>query len=249
MKKRLVIITDCADVAYSEIRGTVLSQLEYPDSVEIEPLVEVVPFSLINGSFLLRIITDAYPDGTIFSVILNPLREITERIVVKTKKRKFVIFTTNTGVLGWVAKEYGIEECYELINPGFKPFGGKYIHAPAVGKFLNGSELKSLGTIFDEKNIRDITFAEGSILHIDNFGLVKIFYDPCKLTLGETYVVFSDKVSMEVKFVERLMSQTDGTWALYPGSSLGFLELGCARVNKTPGLGVEVGDILSISKK
>ncbi len=55
MKKRIVFITDCIDIAYNELRGTVLSQLHKIGSdvdIEIEPMVPVEPFSLINCSFI-----------------------------------------------------------------------------------------------------------------------------------------------------------------------------------------------------
>ncbi len=72
MKKRIVVITDCTDIAYNEIRGTILSNIKDEDNIIIEPVVSVKPFSIINGNFILRLIADVYPDGTIFSIILNP---------------------------------------------------------------------------------------------------------------------------------------------------------------------------------
>ena len=85
MKKRIVFITDCTDIAYNELRAIILSYAKDCD-VEIEPVVSVAPFSIINGNFILRLMGETYPEGTIFSTLdkyngtyltlTNPLRII-----------------------------------------------------------------------------------------------------------------------------------------------------------------------------
>lgn len=78
MKKTIVFITDCVDVAYNELRGVVISQLQKMGNtieVEIEPVAQVKPFSILNGNFILRLLAEVYPEGTIFSVILNPIKD------------------------------------------------------------------------------------------------------------------------------------------------------------------------------
>lgn len=42
MKKRIVFITDCTDVAYNELRGVVLDCIKN-DEIIIEPVVPVEP--------------------------------------------------------------------------------------------------------------------------------------------------------------------------------------------------------------
>jgi len=248
MKKKLVIITDCTDIAYSEIRATIISYLgKEVDNVDIEPVVTVAPFSIVNGSFVLRLMTECYPENTIFSIVLNPLKERTERIMIKTKKKNFTIFTTNTGVLGWLINDLGCDVAYEINDPGFLPFGGKYIHAPAVGKYLSGIPIEQIAKPFDADKIRKLKIEEGTIVHIDNFGLIKIFYDPNKLKMDYNYIVEVNNNKLELQFNKRLMSLEDGKWAIFPGSSLGLLELGCARVNGAILLKANVGDIVIIS--
>lgn len=100
MKKRIVFITDCTDIAYNELRAAILDHTKDYD-VGIEPVVSVYPFSIINGSFILRLMGEIYPEGTIFSVILNPLKERPARLIGKTKKKNFFFMSANTGVLDW----------------------------------------------------------------------------------------------------------------------------------------------------
>jgi len=130
VKKRIVFITDCIDVAYSELRGVVLSQLEKLSrnhDVCVEPLVPVIPYSLLNGSFILRLMADSYPEGTIFSVIVNPLQERPARLLGRTSTKNFYFLGANTGIFNWFLNDFGIEEIYEIHDPGFFPFGGKYV--------------------------------------------------------------------------------------------------------------------------
>ena len=128
MKKRIVFITDCGDVSYSELRATLFSILGGASEVEIEPVVHVLPFSILNGNFILWLMANAYPVGTIFSVILNPLMIRPERLIGRTKTKDFIFLGANTGVFDWFIRDFGISELYELNDPGFFPFGGKYVH-------------------------------------------------------------------------------------------------------------------------
>jgi S-adenosylmethionine hydrolase len=89
MKKRIVFITDCVDVAYNELRGVILSNIK-SDEIVVEPLVPVAPFSIINGNFVLRLVADAYPKGTVFSIILNPMKERPARLIGKKRKKIFI---------------------------------------------------------------------------------------------------------------------------------------------------------------
>ena len=247
MKKRLVIITDCYDIALSEIRASIFSQVQENIDFEIEPVVPIEPLSLIHGSFSLRLLTDIYPEGTIFTIILNPLREITERILIKTKKKDYTIFSTNTGVLGWTIKDLGCDLAYEINNPGFKPFGGKNVHAPAVGKFLAGATFDEIAKPFAKSKIRHLSIKKGTVVHIDNFGLIKIYLDASTFLADKLYKVEVGKYHMEIPFSPRMRSLSDCEWTLFPGSSLGLLELGCTRANTAKNLDVKIGDIIKIT--
>lgn len=70
MKKRIVIITDCTDIAYNELRGVILDNVK-SEEIIIEPVVPVAPFSIINGNFVLRLMAENYPEGTFFSTTLT----------------------------------------------------------------------------------------------------------------------------------------------------------------------------------
>ncbi len=153
MKKRIVIITDCADMAYNELRGVILDNIK-SEEIIIEPVVSVAPFSIINGNFALRLMAEVYPEGTVFSIILNPSKERPARLIGKTEKKSFYFMGANTGVFTWFFRDFGVEELFELNDPGFFPFGGKYVHAPAVAQIAMGKRLKEMGHQFGSAALR-----------------------------------------------------------------------------------------------
>jgi len=247
MKKRIVFITDCIDVAYNELRGVILDNIK-SDEIIIEPVVPVAPFSIINGNFVLRLMADAYPEGTIFSVILNPSKERPARLIGKTKKKGIYFMGANTGVFTWFFRDFGIEELYELNDPGFFPFGGKYVHAPAVAQIVMGKPLKNMGHPFDIEKVVKIDTPGGAIIHIDNFGLMKFVGKLDGLNEGDKLEVIVNERTLRAVYAKRMMSRETGEWVIYPGSSFGLPELGKVRENGAKELNAKIGDIITFKK-
>ena len=92
MRKKIVIVSDCIDAAYNEMRQKINSYIDlYGDfDIEIEPLVPVKNFSMINAQFLTRLMAEIYPPGTIFMTIIGPTRFKSERIFLNQKKVRFL---------------------------------------------------------------------------------------------------------------------------------------------------------------
>lgn len=243
MKKRIVIITDCTDIAYNELRATILKNLtENQEEVEIEPIVPVAPFSILNGNFIFRLIAESYPNDTLFLIVLNPLKERPARLIGRTEKNNFYFMGANTGVFTWFLRDFGIKELYELKDPGFFPFGGKYVHAPSMAQIINGKPLHEIGIPFDVKNLAQIQINDGTIVHIDNFGLMKFTGDLSDLAEGDKLIVDINGKNIQAVYAKRMMSKETGEWVLYPGSSFGLPELGLVRKNGAQELNVKIGD-------
>jgi S-adenosylmethionine hydrolase len=247
--KRIVFISDCCDIAYSELRGVTLAALGNRDDITVEPIVPVEPFSIVNGNFALRLMAEAYPEGTIFSVILNPMQVRPARILGRTKFKNFLFLGANTGVFDWLLRDFGVEELYELHDPGFFPFGGKYVHAPAACKMAQGEPLSSLGNPFPQEKLVSLNLPHGTIVHVDNFGLMKFVGTLPELQEGDALEVSLNDCRIDAIWTKRMMSFDTGTWAVYPGSSFGLLELGQVRLNGAREVGAKVGDCLKITKK
>lgn len=247
MKKTIVFVTDCVDVAYNELRAVVISQLTQLDrctEVEIEPVAPVKPFSIINGNFILRLLADVYPEGAIFSVVLNPMKERPARLFGKTKKKSFYFMGANTGVFEWFFRDFGIEELYELYDSGFLPFGGKYVHAPVVAQIASGQQLNLIGKKFDVSNLARLNISDGTIVHVDNFGLMKFTGVLPNLKEGDKLTVDVNGTPLSAVYATRMMSRETGEWVVYPGSSFGLPEIGKVRQNGANEIGAEVGDVV-----
>ena len=245
--KKIVIVTDCVDIAYNELRGTYASLLQDVDFVEIEPVVQVKPFSVINGAFVLRLMVDSYPTGTVFSIILNPEKNRPERVVCRLKNKDVTIMTANTGVLEMVTKEFGIKECYEVVDPGFYPFGGKYVHTPTVAQIAQGTKLSEFGPEFSQEKLRALD-THNVIVHIDNFGLMKCTNQLKLPEIGDQYQITLGRTTITAKYDVRMMSNETGDWIIYPGSSFGLIEIGKVRENGAMLLGAKEGDKVVIEK-
>jgi S-adenosylmethionine hydrolase len=238
MKKgQVVVITDCKDVAFNEMRRIIINECVKlgVDEVEVE-LVSVAEFSLINAAFLTRLMADYYPKDTVFSVVINPQKHRSARIYGEINNGiKF--FGANTGALSWL-----------LHDPGFISFGGKYVHAPNVAKLVAGEAMDSFGKPFSDEKLCSLDISIGTIVHIDNFGLLKIMGETPRFEEGQIFKVFiNGEEKFEAKFSNRMMTRDDKDWVLYAGSSLHSLpELGTVReAEGYKKFGIKIGDKVS----
>ena len=256
--KRIVIISDCSDVAYNEMRATIISELDKYriNDIEVEPLVKVKEFSIINGGFLIRLLAEEYsPKDTVFLVVLNPLkakRKERARIIGELKNGlKFV--GANTGALNWAIEDIGLKNLYEVNAPGLKgkdfiSFGGKSIHSPIAAKVARGVNFRELGKKRDNKFLAKFRIKEGTVVHIDNFGVAKIKAKLPTLKEGERLNVYVNGVKkIKARFTYCMKDLLDKEWAIYPGSSLNNLpEIGKVRCkDSAKKLGIKIGDVVT----
>jgi len=246
--KKVVLITDCIDVASSEMKFIILLECQKLGIIDVS--IEVVPiseFSIINASFLIRLMGEHCSSGTVFSVVINPQKHRSARIYGKTKNG-ILFFGANTGALTWFLNDFGIEELYEVHDPGFISFGGKYVHAPNVAKLLAGVPFNEFGKRFDVNSITNLNITDGTIVHIDNFGLMKIMGNTPKYEEGTKFKISVNGVyKLNATFSNRMMSRDDKEWILYKGSSLhGMPELGTVRYKKGfEDMGFQIGDVVT----
>ncbi|TCT17493.1 S-adenosylmethionine hydrolase [Melghiribacillus thermohalophilus] len=246
MKRKVVLITDCTDVALLEMRGAIFSNASN-DNFEIEPIVNVENFSIQHAAFLTRLIAEIYPPGTIIAVIVNPSQRRPERIIGRTKYKNLIFEGPNTGAFGWLIEDFGVEEVYEIYDPGFVPFGGKYVHSPAIGKAASGTPINELGSVFNKQSILPSPIQEGTIVHIDNFGNAKLKMN-FKDENGALYKVLIDDKMYKFLYWTRMMERNDGEYIIYPGSSFDLIELGIVRGNLAKELNLKVGDIVKVER-
>jgi S-adenosylmethionine hydrolase len=252
--KRLVIITDCVDIAANELRASILNEIEDCKDIEIEPFIPVHEFSVIDCNFALRLMADIYPSGTLFSVIFNPSKERPKSLIGRTEKKNFIFMGRNTGVFDWLTRDFGCKELYDAsslftnLNKQFLSFSGKLVTAPTIAKIACGEDIKNLGIPVNLDEITRLNITDYTIVHIDNFGMMKFTGNLDNIQENDYYEVEINKTKIKAVFCKRMMSQETGSWIIFPGSSFGLLELGKVREYGASSIGAKIGDVIKFKK-
>lgn len=260
--KRILVVTDCVDIAASELRAVLVSQLDVlgtAHEISIEPIVEVVPFSVLHGSFCLRLLAESYnPEELTILAIVNPLdTSNTKRARIAGKLHNGIQFVgANTGIFSWLIEDFGLAELCETDATGLKgsdfiSFGGKYIHAPIAANFASTADLNSVKIgDFSEQDLLKVEYAQGTVVHIDNFGVIKLMHKDQQLaaTPGDKFnLSINNEVISTGTYCKSMKECNDGELAIYKGSSLDLLEIGLVRELETAKtLGIEIGDVVKL---
>ncbi len=251
-KRKVVIFTDCYDLAFNEIAQVIWNHVSPSliNSIHIDPVVAIKKFSTVNAAFAVRLFAELYPSSTIFLVVMNSMDNSPSRIIVETNNN-LILVGNNSGYFNWLIEDIGLKSVYENsmqreTNP--RSFGGKYVQAPTVASILNGKTLDTLGNKRSKEILADFKIPNGTVVHCDNFGLIKIKGEPLNnVDEGQRMrILINNKIEIEAIFSHQLKTHLDGTWVLFPGSSLyGLPELGKVRCpDSAESLNVKEGDFI-----
>lgn len=273
MMKHVVLITDCCDVAAEQIKARIIKILgSYNFDVKIY-YAFTPPFQINNGLFLAKLLADEVPEGdnTLYLAILNPLKEKPKRIFGKLKNGSWFV-GADTGIFSLLFNTIGIEELWEVKNQKHYPFGGLHIHTVVASKLLCGENKEELGEKITNRNVNIFSPKEGEVVHIDNFGLSKIWLREKDIGITENMPIemeifdSSSNLKKTIKgiYSNRMMNYEDNSLMVYPGSSFldsnhnddeehrrsGLIEIGLVRNPKSSeALGIELGDIIKIKMR
>lgn len=244
---RVVIITDCIDVAYSEMRGHILSHAKV--AVEIEPLIPVKPYSIINAAFLTRLIADSYPPETVLFTLVSPGAPARSHptSVAGTTKSGHVFIGPDLGAFAWITNDLQLASLYQVKRPplNFATFGGKYFLAPAVAELLNNSLSPELISNQVLNGVSQVDIPDGVVVHIDNFGNIKLKGPRPNYEEGQELIITVAHTNRKYKarFGRRFMDFHDLSLIVSAGSSLhGLPEVALTRGNAALNLEVDIGD-------
>ncbi len=252
-KKKIVVITDCKDIAYMEMRQTLYNLIEINklSNIEVEPVVEVENFSVDHAAFSIRLLSDLYPAGTVFLVVVSGLATSPARIFGELNNG--ILFVgNNSGYMNWTIKDIGLKSLYANFTDrkvNGKSFGGKYVQAPTAAALLTNIEFETLGEAKNENFLTDYNIENGTVVHIDNFGLMKVFEETIS-EFKEGQVLSLNKNGkhiLDVTYTESLKTHDDGKWVIFNGSSLHLMpEVGRVRsMNSAAEIDCKVGDVLT----
>lgn len=252
-KKYVVNITDCVDIASHELYAVLIREVESESDVVVPPIVPIFPeFSVINTNFAVRLMADSYPENSILMTTINAEKTRPMNVIGRTKERNIVFIGRNMGSFDWLTKDFGCAELYDLTRhniAGFVSFAGKYTTAKIAAAAARGAPLSDLGDPIDPDSIIRMNLETGTIVHVDNFGMMKFIGDIGPTQTGDIFDINIKGIGFQAIYNPRMMSQETGQWVLFPGSSFGLCELGQVRDLGAKKLGVNVGDIITLSKK
>ncbi len=258
MPRHIVYVTDCTDIAANELRAVLRRETGYRTDIVVEPAVPVSPaFSVLNANLAIRLMAEHYPPETVLMSICNGERVRASSVIGRTKERGLYFVGRNNGAWDWLTRDLGVDELYNVdrlfgadstTSPAeFMSFAGKYVTAPIAAKVACGVPLAQLGTAVDESHIMRLNVKDGTVVHIDNFGLMKFTGNVLAgAAEGDVYKVRMNGREFQAIYGRRLMSHETGTWVVFPGSSLGLPELGMVRRSGVAALDAKVGDHLSV---
>jgi len=249
---RIVMVTDCRDVAFSEICGAIHKEAdEIGHPITIEPIVAVENFSEFNAAFLTRLVAESYPAGTVIYTLVSKssnMRPLHDVIWGETRSGHIFV-GSNFGYFGWLARDLGIKHVYEIRDVPQMNFSGKSFIPPIVAR-IAADDTASLTTYpYEESEIDDTPFVEGTVAHVDNFGNVKVTKDLGELPHGKTLALAPNGTALceAVHITNQIYLQPEPSKVVaYRSTSFpDMTDIGMVRGNFAESHGIRVGDRLT----
>ncbi|MFJ3422970.1 MULTISPECIES: SAM-dependent chlorinase/fluorinase [unclassified Streptomyces] len=249
---RVVMVTDCRDVAFSEICGAIHKEAdEIGHPITIEPIVAVENFSEFNAAFLTRLVAESYPPGTVIYTLVSKssnMRPLHDVIWGETRTGHIFV-GSNFGYFGWLARDLGIKHVYEIRDVPQKSFSGKDFIPPIVARIAADDTASLTAHPYEESKIDDTPFVEGTVAHVDNFGNVKIMTEIDELPHGQTLALALNGTALceAVHITNQIYLQPElGKIVAYRSTSFpDMTDIGMVRGNFAESHGIRVGDRLT----
>ncbi|MFC1523594.1 SAM-dependent chlorinase/fluorinase [Thermodesulfobacteriota bacterium] len=251
--KIIVSCCDWTDVAQAE---TEIAALKHAPEGTRFISVPVATFSALNCSFIVWLMADALPENAVIIASADPRAPGVPRepIAIYFKPKNICLICPNIGIATLMMERYEPEKAIRLYFDEWdrSVFNGRDIYAPTAGRVVNGCSLEELGETFPLSSIYRLTIDRGKVLHVDNYGNVKLYaFDD--LTDLEYLIVNGRRLPVVVNHkLKSGETVPGGTLVVTNGSSFGLVELqvkaeregaiGAAEI-----LGLSVGDSVEIS--
>ena len=218
--------------------------------IAIEPLVAVEPFSELNASFLTRLVAESYPPGTVIYTLVSKSKNIRahhDALWGETLTGHLFI-GSNFGYFGWLSRDLGIKRLYEIKDVPQSNFSGRNFIAPLVARIAGGDESASILSPCPEDTVDDVAMAAGTVVHVDNFGNVKVMEKigptaggVVDLSVNGRHLCRSEPIQKQV-----YLQPERGRVVMYPSTSFDYMtDIAMVRGNFAGHYGVSVGDVLS----
>lgn len=174
--RRIALVTDFGtrDPYVAAMKGVIASRTSAPI---LDCTHDIAPFDVWEAAFYLRPIVRYWPDGTIFTVVIDPGVGTSRRIIAVDSAGTFFLAPDN-GVLTFVIGiAHSVENESLFLPDSSTTFHGRDRFAPVAAALANGMEVEQLGPRVESVMKIDYTppvyerkRAEGTIVAVDRFG-------------------------------------------------------------------------------
>ena len=238
-----------------------------PEAVVVDISHSIEPQNVSQAAFILSTACEAFPDGAIHVVVVDPGVGTERRgIVLKTPRATFV--APDNGVLTYVVRAYAPDgsmlpvtptapgtylEAVNLTNqkywrsPVSATFHGRDIFAPVAAHLSLGVALHDLGEPVPSLEMLPVASPErkpdgtvvGRVIHIDHFGNLVVNI-ACERLTGKPWKTIVEVGQRRIEGLSQTYGQAPGLLALT--GSTGYLEIAFNGGSAASFLGVRVGD-------
>lgn len=249
----IISCSDWTDVAQAEVE---IAALKYapPDTRFIS--VPVTPFSALNCAFNVRLIAEALSCESVILASADPRAAGISRepIVVKFKKPDIHLVCPNIGIATLLLERYEPVMSIRLEYDEWATsiFNGRDLYAPVAGRIAAGCKISELGQEFPLSSIHRLQIKYGTVLHIDNYGNIKLYAGE-NLAGTEHILVNGQKLRVAKNHMLRSGEIVPaGELIVTNGSSFGLIELQVkadreGSIGAAELLGLSVGDIVDLT--
>ncbi len=211
------------------------------DAQIVDVCNEVNPGDIKGAAFALAMAFPYFPQGTIFTVVVDPGVGNSRRAIAAEVDGKVVLCPDN-GVLTWVLQKHPDAKIVELTSRQFfltevsETFHGRDIFAPVAAYLSKGATLDELGPQITDAVVFDIPQVvagdrslQGEIIYVDRFG--NLITNITRAQLADWQKKAGDGTvrihvgSAEIESIQHAYSDVPKGRALAIFGSTGYLEL------------------------
>lgn len=243
MQKLITITTDFGDqFAVSQLHAVLAS---YGFSAKVIENHKVTPFSIVEGAFQIKILSDYCPKDTVHVGVVDPgVGSSRDSIIIKSGQSYFV--GPNNGLLFPGSQGIGARSAWKINESFFgknisSTFHGRDVFIKVAALLAKDINPDNIGcSILKPNFLVKLYFKKGQVLHIDRYGNIKVHWN--------APIIAGNKLQINgfsIPIVKTFSDTSKNRLIAYLGSSK-TLELAINQGNANNKLKLKVGDILKI---
>lgn len=235
------------DYPRAHMEAVILSENSATKTVTISN--SVTPFSILEGAFLLAAAHSHFPPGTIHVGVVDPgVGTARQGIVATTSDYTYV--GPNNGLFA-PAVGQNLKNLYKIevdsVNPNHtNTFHGRDIFAKLAALLSRGEKISDYTTPLPAENFVDLELVQNQIVHIDNYGNLKVYNDCSDYSPGDMLTIRINQFKKQIPYVRTFGDVNPGEFLAYQGSN-GVLEIAVNLGSANQIIRARVGDTATIS--